>query len=97
MAWDDAFRALSDPTRRSILRLLRDGEQSAGEIARHFGTSAPAMSHHLTVLKQADLVESNRNGQQIVYSLNTSAVQDVVRYFHDTFSQETSPTESTSN
>ncbi|HLK15682.1 MAG TPA: autorepressor SdpR family transcription factor [Fimbriimonadaceae bacterium] len=88
MAWDDAFRALSDPTRRSILRLLRDGERSAGEIARHFETSAPAMSHHLTVLKQSDLVEATRNGQQIVYSLNTSALQDVVRYFLDTFATE---------
>ena len=86
MAWDDAFKALSDPTRRAILRLLRDGEQSAGDIARHFKTSPPAMSHHLTVLKQADLVEANRSGQQIVYSLNTSAVQDVVTYFLDTFS-----------
>lgn len=87
MAWDDAFKALSDPTRRSILRLLRDGDLSAGDIARHFKTSAPAMSHHLTVLKQADLVEATRNGQQIVYALNTSAVQDMVRYFMDSFSQ----------
>lgn len=86
MAWDDAFRALSDPTRRAILRLLRDGERSAGDIARHFGVSSPAMSHHLTVLKQADLVDATRNGQQIMYALNTSAVQDMVRYFLDTFS-----------
>ncbi len=86
MPWDEAFRALSDPTRRAILRLLRVGELSAGDISRHFKTSAPAMSHHLTVLKQADLVEATRNGQSIVYSLNTSAMQDVLTYFLDTFS-----------
>ena len=87
MAWDEAFRALSDPTRRAILRLLREGAMSAGDIARHFKTSAPAMSHHLTVLKQSDLVDAIRNGQSIVYSLNTSAMQDVLTYFLDTFSE----------
>jgi DNA-binding transcriptional ArsR family regulator len=87
LAWDEAFKALSDPTRRALLRLLREGDLSAGDIARHFNASAPAMSHHLTVLKQADLVDATRNGQSIVYSLNTSAMQDVLTYFLDMFAE----------
>jgi ArsR family transcriptional regulator len=75
---DDTFRALADPTRRKILRLLNAGEMSAGEIASHFAISGPSMSHHFNVLKSADLIRTRRNGQQIMYSLNTTVVQDLL-------------------
>jgi ArsR family transcriptional regulator, arsenate/arsenite/antimonite-responsive transcriptional repressor len=75
---NDAFKALADPTRREILRLLRSGEKTAGELARHFDMTRPSMSHHFTVLKQADLIASRRQGQQIVYFLNTTVVEDLL-------------------
>jgi ArsR family transcriptional regulator len=75
---NDAFKALADPTRREILRLLRGGEKSAGELARHFDMSKPSMSHHFAVLRQADLVASRREGQQIYYFLNTTVVEDLL-------------------
>ena len=74
----DAFRALADPTRREILRLLRDGPRASGEIAERFVTSWPTVSRHLAVLRDAGLILSERNGQQIVYELNTTVFQDVV-------------------
>jgi DNA-binding transcriptional ArsR family regulator len=77
MASHDVFKALSDPTRRQILRLLRDGSQTAGQLADAFDVSKASMSHHFSVLKAADLIRSERNGQQIVYSLNTTVLQDV--------------------
>jgi len=78
MSGDSAFRAIADPTRRQILRLLNDGEMTAGQIAEHFHISAPSMSHHFNVLKHADLVSTRREGQQIYYSLNTTVFQDLV-------------------
>ena len=78
MRMNDAFKALADPTRREILRLLRSGEKSAGELADHFGISKPSMSHHFAVLKQADLIASRRSGQQIYYALNTTVVEDLL-------------------
>jgi DNA-binding transcriptional ArsR family regulator len=77
---DSAFRALADPTRRDILRLLRDGSLTSGEIAQHFDASWPTVSRHLTVLRAADLVVSTRIGQQVVYELNTRAFHDVVEH-----------------
>jgi ArsR family transcriptional regulator len=74
----DAFRALADPTRREILRLLRDGPKTSGEIAERFPTSWPTVSRHLAVLRDAELILSERNGQQIVYELNTTVFQDLV-------------------
>ena len=82
---NDAFKALADPTRREILRLLRGGERSAGELADHFGISKPSMSHHFAVLKQADLVAARRAGQQIMYSLNTTVVEDLLAAVWDLF------------
>jgi DNA-binding transcriptional ArsR family regulator len=76
----DVFKALSDETRREILRLLRDGEMTAGAIAENFSISKPSISHHLSALKQADLVSAERRGQEIVYSLNTTVFQDLVAY-----------------
>jgi ArsR family transcriptional regulator len=78
MHLNDAFKALADPTRREILRLLRGGEKSAGELAQQFDMTKPSMSHHFAVLKQADLIASRRQGQQIVYFLNTTAMEDLL-------------------
>jgi DNA-binding transcriptional ArsR family regulator len=78
MHLNDVFKAMADPTRREILRLLRGGEKTAGELARHFDMSKPSMSHHFTVLKQADLISSRREAQQIYYYLNTTAAEDLL-------------------
>jgi len=75
-----AFKALGDPTRREILGLLRDGEKTAGELAEQFDMTKPSMSHHFAVLKDADLITSRRDGQQIWYGLNTTVVQDVLAW-----------------
>jgi DNA-binding transcriptional ArsR family regulator len=74
------FRALADPTRREILGLLRHGEITAGALAEKFDMTKPAMSHHFNVLKEADLVTSRREGQQIWYGLNTTVVQDLMTW-----------------
>ncbi len=78
MHLNDAFKALADPTRREILRLLRGGEKTAGELAEHFDMSRPSVSHHFAVLRQADLIASRREGQQIYYYLNTTVLEDVL-------------------
>lgn len=90
---NDAFKALADPTRREILRLLGQGEQSAGELAEHFDMTKPSMSHHFSVLKQADLIRSRREGQQILYSLNTTVLQDVLAWLWDVFGRDGKPKE----
>ena len=85
---DQVFKALADPTRRKILRMLGRGEMSAGEIAESFPITGPSMSHHFSVLKSADLISGRRDGQQIVYSLNTTVIQDLMTVLLDTFKQE---------
>jgi DNA-binding transcriptional ArsR family regulator len=80
---DSAFKALSDPTRREILRLLGEHERSAGEIVARFTVSQPAISRHLSLLRDAGLVTARRNGQSIVYALDTTVFQDVVRALLD--------------
>ena len=75
-----AFRALADPTRRGILRMLRTKPRTSGEIASRFQSSWPTISRHLAVLREAGLVVAQRNGQEIYYELNTSVFQDVVHY-----------------
>lgn len=84
---NEVFKALADPTRREVLRLLGRGEQSAGQLAERFDMTKPSMSHHFSVLKQADLVLSRREGQQIFYSLNTTVVEDVLAWVWDAFRQ----------
>jgi ArsR family transcriptional regulator, arsenate/arsenite/antimonite-responsive transcriptional repressor len=79
----DVFRALADPTRREILRLLDGGEKTAGELSAQFSISAASMSYHFNLLRQADLIAARREGQQILYSLNTTVFQDVVRLLLD--------------
>jgi ArsR family transcriptional regulator, arsenate/arsenite/antimonite-responsive transcriptional repressor len=83
MAFNEVFKALSDPTRREILRLLSGGERTAGDLASSFDMTKPSMSHHFTVLKEADLVQSRRDGQQIYYSLNTTVLEDVLTRLWD--------------
>lgn len=77
----EGFKALADPTRRRILELLRDGDLTAGELAEHFDISKPSLSHHLATLKSAGLVSDERRGQNIVYSLNTTVMQDLIGWF----------------
>jgi DNA-binding transcriptional ArsR family regulator len=85
---DTVFKALADPTRRRILRLLNSREMTAGELAAHFQISAPSMSHHFNVLKAADLVETRRDGQLIYYSLNTTVFQDVLTVIMELFTTD---------
>jgi DNA-binding transcriptional ArsR family regulator len=80
---DIVFKALSDPTRREVLRLLSRGEKTAGELASKFDMTKPSMSHHFAVLKDAELISSRRNGQQIWYSLNTTVAQDAIAWVMD--------------
>jgi DNA-binding transcriptional ArsR family regulator len=75
------FKALNDQTRREILTLLKEGDKTAGEIADHFNISKPSISHHLDLLKQAGLVEAEKQGQFISYSLNTTVVDEIAQWF----------------
>ena len=74
------LEAISDPTRRKVLDLLKKGEMSAGELGEHFAISGPSMSHHLSKIKAADLVMTSRQGQSIYYSINTSVFDDAAQF-----------------
>lgn len=82
------FQALSDGTRRQILRYLKEKNLTAGEIAEKFQISKPSISHHLNILKQADLISDRRSGQNIVYSLNTSVFEEILDWFMDFLGQK---------
>src|SRR5580704_11857213 len=88
---NQAFKAIADPTRREILRLLRRGEMTAGDLAERFDMTKPTMSHHFSVLKQADLLTTRRDGQQIWYGLNTTVVQDLMAWAMDLIHSEAKP------
>jgi ArsR family transcriptional regulator len=77
---DILFKALNDSTRREILQLLKNKNMSAGEIADAFNISKPSISHHLDLLKQADLVSIEKQGQFIIYSINTTILDDVLTF-----------------
>lgn len=77
MTLNNTFQALSDPTRRKILELLKKKDLSAGDIGKSFDITLPSLSHHLGVLKQAGLVTSTRKGQEIIYSINLSVFEEV--------------------
>jgi ArsR family transcriptional regulator, arsenate/arsenite/antimonite-responsive transcriptional repressor len=77
---DRTFKALADPNRRQILALLRPADLAAGDIAAHFDIAFASVSHHLQVLREAGLVISRRDGQRIIYSLNTTVVQDALQH-----------------
>lgn len=78
MAFQETFKALSDPTRRAILNLLKTGAQTAGEIGAHFDMTGATVSHHLSVLKDAGLVSDERRGKFIYYELNVSVLDEIV-------------------
>jgi ArsR family transcriptional regulator len=83
MSFQKTFHALSDPTRREILSMLKKGVMSAGEIAEGFRMTAATVSHHLSVLKEAHLVTDRRDGKHIYYELNTSVIEDILTWFAD--------------
>jgi DNA-binding transcriptional ArsR family regulator len=83
MGSNETFKALADPTRREILALLRQGEMTAGALAERFDMTKPSMSHHFAVLKEADLITSRREAQQIWYGLNTTVVEDLMAWAMD--------------
>lgn len=78
MAIQDTLRAISDPIRREILDILRPGRMSAGDISDHFSVTGAAVSRHLSVLKEADLIRDTREGKFVFYELNTSVLEDVM-------------------
>jgi ArsR family transcriptional regulator, arsenate/arsenite/antimonite-responsive transcriptional repressor len=78
---NDVFKALNDPIRRDILTLLRERDRTAGEIAEQFAVGKPTISHHLDLLRQANLVESVKNGQFVMYSINTTVLDEIMKWF----------------
>ena len=81
----NVFKALADPTRREILKMLDSGDKTAGEIADAFTMSKPSISKHLDILREAELVSSEKQGQFVVYSINTTVLQNVLGSFLDFF------------
>lgn len=77
MGFQETFKALSDPTRRAILDILKDGAKTAGEIGARFDMTGATVSHHLSVLKQADLVSDDKRGKYIYYELNMSVLDEI--------------------
>lgn len=77
---NEVFKALNDPARREILKMLRERDMTAGEIASKFDMTAPSISHHLDKLKRAGLVTTVKQGQFILYSINTTIVDDLLQY-----------------
>lgn len=74
----DVWSAFADPSRRRILAMLRKGDMNAGDIASQFDMSKPSVSHHLSILKQAGLVDTEKQGQNVIYRLNTGVVEDML-------------------
>ena len=83
MGLQQTLKALADPTRREILNLLKKGKLSAGEITEHFDITAAAISRHLSVLKEADLIEDTREGKYIFYELNASVLEEIMLWLTD--------------
>ena len=83
MGLQQTLKALSDPTRREILNLLKSGKKSAGEISDQFDITAAAISRHLSVLKEADLIEDTREGKYIFYELNASVLEEIMLWITD--------------
>jgi DNA-binding transcriptional ArsR family regulator len=81
----NVFKALSDPTRRRVLQILRAGPMAAGELAEHFSVSKPTMSAHFNVLREADLVHIERAGKQVIYHLKLSVLEEALMGFAQTF------------
>ena len=83
MGLQTTLKALADPVRRQILDLLKNGRLSAGEISAHFLVTAPSISRHLSVLKEADLIRDQREGKYIYYELNTSVLEEIMLWITD--------------
>ena len=83
MGLQQTLKALADPTRREILNLLKSGKCSAGEISDHFEITAAAISRHLSILKEADLIEDSREGKYIFYELNVSVLEEIMLWITD--------------
>ena len=83
MGLQQTLKALADPTRREILNLLKGGKKSAGEISDHFDITAAAISRHLSVLKDADLIDDTRDGKYIFYELNASVLEEIMLWISD--------------
>ena len=83
MGLQQTLKALADPTRREILNLLKSGKKSAGEISDQFDITAAAISRHLSVLKEADLIEDTRDGKYIFYELNASVLEEIMLWITD--------------
>ena len=83
MGMQETMRARADPTRREILNLLKGGRLSAGEITEHFPMTAAAVSRHLSVLKEADLIRDKREGKYIYYDMNASVLEEIMLFIAD--------------
>lgn len=88
MSLQNTLRALSDPIRREILNLLKAGRMSAGDIADHFDVTGAAVSRHLSVLKEADLIRDTREGKYIYYDLNASVLEEILLWITDLKGEE---------
>lgn len=88
MSFGDTFKALSDPTRREILSLLKQGSMTAGQIVGQFDTTGATISHHLNILKQAGLIEDRKSGKYIYYELNTTVFQKVLSWLQKLMDEE---------
>lgn len=93
MSFPETFKALSDPTRREILNLLKKSPLSAGEIAGHFAMTNATISHHLSILKSADLISDRHEGKYIYYELNLSVFEELIGWLHDFLNREDSSDE----
>ena len=80
MGFQETFKALSDPTRREIINLLKDGKLRAGDIVAHFPSTNATISHHLSILKKADLITDEKQGKYIYYELNTSVIDEIISW-----------------
>lgn len=78
IGFQETFKALSDPTRREIINLLKDGKLRAGDIVAHFPSTNATISHHLSILKKADLITDEKKGKYIYYELNTSVIDEII-------------------
>lgn len=83
MSMQDTLQALADPTRREILNLLKQSRMSAGEISNHFSISGAAVSRHLSVLKEADLIRDEREGKYISYELNATVLEEILLWISE--------------
>lgn len=88
MSMQNTLKALADPVRREILNLLKGGQMTAGEISERFDISGAAVSRHLSVLKEADLVRDKREGKFIIYELNSSVLEEIMLWLYELKGEE---------